>query len=439
MRFTRLPRATFMAAALALCSSSVAGQETGGMKMAPAPLGVAMSRLASGTTWTPDAVTLPSRQKMYGDWELMAHGFVWGQYITQSGTRGNDQIGSLNWAMLMATRELFGGRFQARTMLSADPATISDGGYPLLLQSGEQYKGQPIRDRQHPHDAFMEVALMYEREVTSEIGLTAYVAPAGEPALGPVAFMHRPSAMDNPFAPIGHHWQDATHISFGVATVGLFGKRWKLEASAFNAREPDDQRWNIDLGNLTSASGRVTVNPNENWSFALGHGFLSGAEPSHPDGSTFRTTASILHGRKLGSAGQWSTALVWGSNLEDGHRSNAMLAESEAILDDRHTLLGRVEYAQKSGEDLGVGGAAGSEETFSAIALSFGYVREFAKWGGATFGLGGVGTVNLLPASIESEYGSRTPIGAAIFVRLRPSFSAGGAMGHMNHSGGANK
>ena len=34
-------------------------------------------------------------------------------------------------------------------------------------------------------------------------------------------FMHRPSAADDPFAPLGHHWQDATHEAFGVVTTGL--------------------------------------------------------------------------------------------------------------------------------------------------------------------------------------------------------------------------
>ena len=48
-----------------------------------------------------------------------------------------------------------------------------------------------------------------------------YFGYPGEPALGPPTFMHRPSAMDDPDAPIGHHWQDSTHVTFGVATAGL--------------------------------------------------------------------------------------------------------------------------------------------------------------------------------------------------------------------------
>lgn len=40
-------------------------------------------------------------------------------------------------------------------------------------------------------------------------------------ALGPVAFMHCPSTIINPDATLGHHRQDTTHITFGVATAGF--------------------------------------------------------------------------------------------------------------------------------------------------------------------------------------------------------------------------
>ncbi|HEX2721523.1 MAG TPA: hypothetical protein VHM24_01295, partial [Gemmatimonadaceae bacterium] len=232
-----------------------------GHDMMSGPLSLTMERMGSGTTWIPDAVTLPSRHRMFAGWEVMTHGFVFGQYDHQGGPRGDDQIGSLNWIMLMASRELGGGHFQARTMLSLDPATVTSKGYPLLLQTGEAFDGKPLHDRQHPHDFFMELAVLYQREFNHRIAWSLYAAPSGEPALGPVAFMHRPSAMDNPAAPLGHHWQDATHVSFGVVTAGVFTRRWQFEASVFNGREPDEHRWNFDSIKLDSYSGRVTANP----------------------------------------------------------------------------------------------------------------------------------------------------------------------------------
>src|SRR3989454_12467818 len=84
----------------------------------------------------------------------------------------------------------------------------------------------------------MELAALYERAVARNLAVSLYAAPVGEPAVGPAAFPHRPSAADDPLAPLAHHWQDGTHITFGVLTAGGFTPPTKLEASMFNRREP---------------------------------------------------------------------------------------------------------------------------------------------------------------------------------------------------------
>jgi hypothetical protein len=387
------------------------------------PLGVSMERMGSGTTWIPDAVPLPARHTMAGSWLLMLHGFGFVQYDKQGGPRGDDQFGSLNWAMLMASRDLLGGRFQARTMLSLDPATVSNRGYPLLLQSGESDRGQPLFDRQHPHDFWMELAVMYERALSRSIGVTVYAAPSGEPALGPVAFMHRPSAMDNLAAPLSHHWQDATHISFGVVTAGLFGRHWKLEGSAFNGREPNEKRWGFDRLRLDSYAGRFTAHLDSSWVASTGYGFLQSPEALNPSESVHRVMASILHGRKLGMDGQIATAVIWGANRHSGRTTHSALAESEAMLDRRNTIFGRVEFVQKTAEDLvlptGPGGFA-PDSTFTVTALSVGYIREIVRNSRTTVGLGFQGSLNVVPTALEPVYGSRTPVGAMLFLRIRP-------------------
>jgi hypothetical protein len=455
------------------------GMQSMSMSMPSDPLGVSMERMGSGTTWIPDAVSLPSRHFMRGAWDLMLHGFVFGQYDRQGGPRGQSQAGSLNWGMFMASHELAGGRFQARTMLSLDPWTVTPRGYPLLLQSGESYHGEPLRDRQHPHDFWMELGALYERPVTTHLGIEVYVAPAGEPALGPVAFMHRPSAMDVPFAPITHHWQDATHISFGVATVGLFTHDWKLEGSLFNGREPDDSRWNFDpitldsySGRLSynpsaqwalsaglfthqwnlegsvlngrepnenrwdfdritldSYSGRLSYNPNEHWSLTAGYGFLKSPEALMPLEAVHRVAASAMYGVALGRDGQWATTAVWGANKNSAHPelSHGALVESEAILDQSNTLIGRAEFVQKSAEDLVVDtpplGFA-SDQRFNVSSISLGYIREVTRLRGATLGIGAIGSINFVPSQLETAYGSRRPVGGVVFGRLRPFRSA---------------
>lgn len=394
------------------------GDRTHGMKMIE-PLGISMNRMGSGTSWIPDAVTLPSRERMAGSWDLMLHGFVFAQYDKQDGRRRDEQLGSLNWGMFMASHELAAGRVQARTMLSFDPWTVTPRGYPLLLQSGESYRGSPLHDRQHPHDFFMELGVLYDRALSQNVGVELYAAPSGEPALGPVAFMHRPSAMDNPTAPIGHHWQDATHIAFGVVTAGVYTRGWKLEGSAFNGREPDENRWDFDPIRLDSYSGRVTFNPTEHWSLAAGYGYLKSPEALHPAESVHRVTASMLHGTTIGSDGQWSTALVWGANRFSSTSgwSSAALVESEAILDRWNTVYGRAELARKSAEDLALPFAP--DRIFPVGNASLGYIRELGRGRGVTFGVGAQAIVNLVPSSLETAYGSRTPLGGLVFVRFR--------------------
>ena len=405
-------------------------QMSGMSDMAASPFGIPMDRMGSGTTWIPDAVPVPSTRFMLGKWDFMLHGYAFAQYNKQGGARGDEQLGSLNWGMLMASHTLAGGRVQARTMLSLDAAGVTDRGYPLLLQSGETYRGKHIVDRQHPHDFFMELGVLYERALTGPVGFSLYAAASGEPALGPVAFMHRPSAIELPIAPLSHHWQDATHISFGVLTAGLFTRQWKLEGSVFNGREPDEERWNFDEMNFDSYSGRLTYNPTVQWSFSAGHGFLKSPEAMHPDESMHRTTAAALHSIKFGDNAEVASSLVWGANSGHGGPgiTHSILAESRFSWNSRNTVFGRAERVQKSGSELQVESDhdGTSDRLFDVSSISAGYLRDFIVFGGVTVGIGGMGTLNVLPAALENAYGSRTPKGGLVFLRLRPTGNMGG-------------
>lgn len=225
------------------------------------PLGISQTRDASGTSWLPDQSLMYAVHRELGDWQVMFHGNAFLQYIDQGGPRGDEEVGSINWIMGMGRREVAGGEFTVRTMFSLEPLTVGDCGYPDLLATGEFCDDQPLHDRQHPHDVFMELAAAYQREAGSNLAYQFYAGLAGEPALGPTAYPHRVSSMPNPFAPITHHWLDATHISFGVLTGGIFSRRWKLEGSLFNGREPDQERFDLDLAPLDSLSARAWFLP----------------------------------------------------------------------------------------------------------------------------------------------------------------------------------
>jgi hypothetical protein len=392
--------------------------------MMTGPLGISTDRQGSGTSWVPEAVLMPFRHALWGKWDIMSHWNVFGQYVTQSGPRGDTQLGSINWSMVMASRPLLGGRLQLRAMNSLEASTVGRCGYPNLLQTGETCHGLPNHDRQHPHDFFMEAAALYEHAISRSLAWSIYVAASGEPAASPVAFMHRPSAMNDPMSNITHHWQDATHITFGVVTGAVYGRRWKLEGSAFNGREPDENRWNFDLSGakLSSFAGRLMVNPSIRWGMSGSYAFIDGHDPAEPDESMRRATASVLHARAFSGDRRLASAVVWGANRhEGGDWEHSALAEANLALNARNTVFGRAEYVRKSGADLALDPSVGApDDEFPLRAVSLGYLREIGAAGVISFGIGARGTVSWIPESLRTTYGSTTPTGLVVFVRARP-------------------
>jgi hypothetical protein len=411
------------------------------------PLGISMNREGSGTSWLPDSTPMYAYHRDARDWQLMLHGNVFIQYVRDGGVRGDGQVGSTNWVMGMARRKLGSGDLALRTMLSAEPLTVGECGYPDLLATGESCDGKRLHDRQHPHDLFMELAGSYERELNSNVALQLYGGLAGEPALGPTAFPHRLSAMPGPLATVGHHWQDATHIAFGVVTAGLFGRRWKVEGSVFNGREPDENRFDFDLGRLDSWSGRVWLLPNDFWALQASVGQLTDAETPREPGEyrvdVRRTTASVTNIVPLGSRGSWTNTLVWGRNRAHGLSSDAVLLESSANLDERNIVFGRSEIARKSGEDLVLEEEAPAlaDDVFTVGKLSVGYVRQFDNGGALIPGIGAQISMSFVPSDLEPFYEARTPVGIAIFASLKPrpmrmhrmTAMAPGTPGHEGH------
>jgi hypothetical protein len=416
-----------------------------GMTMLAGPLGIPMTRQGSGTSWLPDAAPMHAQHFTLGGWGLMVHGVEFFQFDRQvGGSRGDSQFGGLGWLMGMATHALGAGRVMFRGMFSADPWTVTERGYPEILQSGESFDGAPLHDRQHPHDLFMELAGIYETPVTHGVGLQLYAAPAGEPAVGPVAFPHRPSASSDPFAPLSHHWQDATHIAFGVLTADVFTKTVKLEGSIFNGREPDQHRGDLDFTEhspvLDSYSGRLTVNPSAPWSISTWYAYLRSPEQLEPTVSQHRMGASVLNERPLGSRGHLSSAFIYSANLysHDSRLSNSVLLETNADLDGANTVFGRIEYVNKAPADLAVTvPAPPASDRFNIGSLAIGYVREigaFTKYGSA--GLGVQLNRDIIPAALEPAYRTRTPGGFGIFLRLRPAGHVGSTSTQMEGDAG---
>jgi hypothetical protein len=359
-----------------------------------------------------------------GQWELMGHGNVFLQFLHEAANedRGSTQGGSINWLMGMARREVGPGRFGLRGMFSLEPATVGGCGYPDLLATGEQCDSESIHDRQHQHDFLMEIAGEYERTLRGDLRWQLYAALAGEPALGPVAYPHRLSAMSNPLAPIAHHWLDASHITFGVVTTGVFTRRWKVEASVFNGREPDENRWDLDLAALDSFSGRVSFAPSDEFVLQLSAGHLNEAEAGEiglPRVDVDRVTASLTYHRRVGAANLWASTLAWGRNEETGVGSHALLLETSLTRAEHDVWFGRFELAGKSAHDLHIHDL-NEHELLTVGKLQAGYTRYLASAAGMQLGVGGHLSAGFVPETIKPEYGSRANLGVGFFLTVRP-------------------
>jgi hypothetical protein len=380
-----------------------------------------MAREGSGTAWLPDTTPMYAIHWQHGPWQLMAHENAFVQFLHESGERGDEQFGSINWVMGMAQRKVGNGRVMFRGMFSAEPWTIRGCGYPDLLASGEVCKGEAIHDRQHPHDLLMEISAEYDAPLKGTVRWQVYGGPVGEPALGPVAYAHRVSALPNPLAPIAHHWLDSTHISFGVITGGLYGSRWKAEASVFNGREPDEDRTDFDFGALDSVSGRLWFLPTANLAFQVSAGKLTEAEAAEaglPRVDVSRATASATYHRPMGEDSFWTTTIGWGRNEESARGSNALLVETNLTLHEQDTWFGRFEAVSKTAHDLVL---SESTDAFTVAKLQGGYTRYLATWKGFKPGVGAALSAAVVPQQLESAYGSRVNAGFGVFLTLRPA------------------
>ena len=411
---------------LSMSHEQMPGQETGHHMRAAMDSGPAAKLLmaeASGTSLNPMSVGMLMRMKMAGSWSLMymADGFI--THTQQSGPRGADKFYSTNIFMGSAEHAVGRGSFLFDAMLSLEPATVSNRQYPLLFQTGETAFGLPIEDGQHPHDLIMALGVHYSRQVGASTILEAYFAPVGDPALGPVAFPHRDSAAEIPQAPIGHHWEDSTHIADEVVTFGVKHKSLRLELSGFHGAEPNENRWNIDAGAIDSWAARFSLVPSSNWSAQVSVGRLTKPEALDP-GDVVRTTASLAYSLPL-DGGNWSTSFIFGRNHKTaaGKGTNAFLLESVIPFREKNFFTGRWELVDK--DELFAAQPALQQQLAATVGTTFrigeytlGYTRYVRLWAPLDTGFGANFSAYTLPAAITPFYGNH-PFGVNLYLHFR--------------------
>jgi hypothetical protein len=361
-------------------------------------------------------------------WHLMQDGVLFLNVNDQHSPRGGTELAPQNWWMGMAQRPAGGGTLQLNLMASLDPATLGDDGYRELFQVGETLNHSPLVDRQHPHDFLMQAAVVWRVPVGPRSTLTLAGAPVGEPALGPIAFMHRSSAFENPTAPLGHHTLDSTHISMGVLTAGIQRGVWEVEGSIFRGAEPDENRWDLmDPGALDSWSVRGWYRPDAHWTMQVSHGFLTNPEASDP-GDVRRTTASVSWVTRRVSGWTAATA-AYGRNNEPGRDFSSWLAEATHVFGTA-TVYGRAERVDREADILRFGIHTFVGDTKAHVpegvggviaigAFTGGITRTLARPRGWDLAAGADITGYAFPDILEPLYG-RHPLGMHFFFRIRP-------------------
>jgi hypothetical protein len=381
----------------------------------PMPDWMPSPHASSGTDWQPAATPAHLWMMSFGGWDLMAHGVIFVDYNQQGGPRGAGKAESVNWLMLMEQHPLGRGTILFRQMFSAESLTSPHPGFPELFQTGETYHGRPLVDHQHPHNVFAELSLYYTQPLTDKISWLFYGGPVADPALGPVAFMHRASSAELPMAPLSHHLQDSTHTSFGVVTTGLIVHRFKIEGSLFNGREPNEQRYGIQLAALDSWSARLSIAPSPHWTAQYSYGRLEHPEALEP-GSEKRQSASIEYVKPF-DQGSWATSAIWGRKHKEfeNHNLNSYLLESTVNFRARNYAFSRLELVDK--DELFPDDP--SHPSFRIGAYTLGGARDLVHKRLWQLALGADLMFYSKPSALNSVYGDN-PVSFQLFVRIRP-------------------
>ena len=418
----------------------------GGMPAATTLIDAELQHTTSGTSMEPPSTPMPMLMGEHAGWTLMLHGqgFLTETQQAAQSDRGGDKLFSVNWLMPMAQRKVgTAGELTFRAMISLEPATVSGRYYPELFQQGETAYGKPIVDGQHPHDLWMEVAALYDLRLGEHALLSLYAAPVGDPAIGPTAYPHRPSAAEDPIAALGHHQEDSTHIAFNVVTAGLTVGKVRVEGSGFHGAEPTEARWQFQPSPnglaIDSYAARVTWVPAAGLAAQYSIAEIASPEALAPGVNQRRQTASVMFNRVLGAkqqmagmamagdkpaSGNLAMTALWGQTKASGSGlgENSYLLEALLRFHKAEAVWTRVEAAARSSELLGAGGGTeggGAEYGVGHVqAYTGGYDHDFVAAPGIHVAPGAQVTVYRAPDALASVYG-RTPVGVQVFVRVR--------------------
>jgi hypothetical protein len=354
---------------------------------------------------------------------LMVHGNAFLNQTFAGGPRGRQAFTVPDMFMVDAGTSV-GDRHYVNWefMGTLEKWTYPGSGTPELLQIGEdQANGRPFLDAQHPHSTpimgltLSDTISFGSRDDHAKI----WFSPRGESTEGPVAFMHRPTGMVNPDAPLGHHvGQDVGHISGTVIGAAARVSDTTLEVSAFHGTEPQPTKVDLPISNPNSFAARwiQQLSPHV---YAMGSAaFVKSPEPADPDQNVWRYSASVYGNWDWPGDWKAQNAIIWGHIIGyDRASSLNSLAEELWLQGGANNIWCRVEVLQRTPGELIVSGASDVNTPRWVTAATLGYTRDFAKLDELRVGLGGSVTEDFLPSAYKGAYGGN-PFSGKIFLQL---------------------
>jgi hypothetical protein len=364
-------------------------------------------------------------------WSTQIHGYAFLVANDQDGPSGGQDFESVNHLMVASTHPLWGGSVSVLGTFSVEPLTVPPEGSRLLFQRGETYHGVLLIDHQHPHDGVLQLAAAWERRLSRVVTFRAYLAPVGEPPVGPTAFPHRLSSSAIPTAPLSHHNIDSTHVSTDVVSTAFGFGPVTVEAGGFHGREPGANRFDLDGGRIDSYAGRISVKPIEGLSLQV-----SAARRSHPEeteiGNQTRQTASIEYEHPLPGGAVGATLAVGRNLLPEGVEERGGLLEGLWTFREHHTVTGRLESVDRDVYELlnkTARPATVAPQSTRIDALTLGYLHDLPWLAEVDLAAGISATGYRFDSILDGTYGRR-PFSGQLFLRITLGHHGAAGMHH---------
>jgi hypothetical protein len=258
-------------------------------------------------------------------WSSSIDGALFATSVNQTGPRTpENKFFSTNWLLAEAERDLGGGRsVMIRGRFSLEPLTIPRQGYPQLLQYVSAVSGGPLIDHQRAHDLIEEVAVGLEWHP-----IQLYLAPVGEPPLGPEPYAQRASSVDFAEAPFAYDLQESFHVATRVVAAAVTTNAVDIEGGVFHNAISTGRHSTINDGSIDSWSARLTIAPRSRISAQISTGRL-GADKREVISASVSYTGTALAASAIATRRNHLSAYAIESTIRGGR--STLLARLESV------------------------------------------------------------------------------------------------------------